>query len=167
MSISDHPGGWLNNVMHDIKCITRNTCMPDKFRHFKGMESINHMHTQSYYTAIAAQWTSTGMPGTTQALEPCAANPSEAGLIWTHTLTHTHTHTHTNTCACTHTVWSQLCSELNTGIFCALLRCSESVQANPPGNLQHGKGGTHKVPTCPQVPINVTTECTVSLQVPD
>jgi len=35
----------------------------------------------SHYTAIAAQWTSTGMPGTTQALESCAANPPGAGLV--------------------------------------------------------------------------------------
>ena len=47
-----------------------------------------HTHTQkqskaygSRYTAIITQWTSTGMPGTTQTLNPGAANPPVAGLV--------------------------------------------------------------------------------------
>jgi len=35
----------------------------------------------SHYTAISDQWASTGMTGTTQVLEPCAANPPEVGLV--------------------------------------------------------------------------------------
>jgi len=43
------------------------------------------MHTHKAYsdcnTAIATQWTSTGMPGITQALESCVANPPGARLV--------------------------------------------------------------------------------------
>ena len=45
-----------------------------------------YTHTQSkaygsHYTAIAAQCTNTGMPGTTQTIEPCAVNPPGARLV--------------------------------------------------------------------------------------
>ena len=88
----------LNIIMTLIKCTKISLEMlPNELMQFSLLlkhqnTRFSHTHTHARtkkqskvyginYTAIATQWTSTGMPGTTQALEPCVANPPGAGLV--------------------------------------------------------------------------------------
>jgi len=68
--------GWNTGDRESTSYKYKIVCNINKYTHTHTKQSLRH-----HNTAIAAQWASTGMSGTTQVLEPCEANPPGAGQI--------------------------------------------------------------------------------------